>query len=366
VNYKELLDEVIKRNASDIFLKIGAVPQIRVAGGLTPIANDVVPNEMMQELLELITDARTRKIFDTNGEVDGVFNFEGKGRFRVNIFRQSGKIGMVMRYVKSNIPSFESLGLPSQQLIKLATIPRGLVLVTGIAGSGKSTTLAAMIQYVSEKYRKHIITIEDPIEYVFKDRMSVIDQRELGIDTQSFSAALKHAVRQSPDIILIGEMRDKETIEAAISAAETGHTVFSTLHTMNAMQTIERITNFYQPHEHQFLRHQLALVLEGVVAQRLLPVKDGSARVPAIEIMLATPTIRELLHEGKTREIYKAIKEGSFYGTQTFNQSLKTLIQKDLVTEDIALHAADSPEELKMELRGIQRGTKAGDFNFKV
>jgi twitching motility protein PilT len=227
--------------------------------------------------------------------------------------------------------------------------------VTGTAGSGKSTTIASMINYINQTEERHIITVEDPIEFTFTDQKCVIDQREIGQDTDSFVAALKNAVRQSPDVIFIGEMRDIETMEAAINAAETGHLVFSTLHSMNAMQTVDRIINLFPTHHHAFLQLQLSQLLEGVVSQRLLPTKDGTARMPAVELMSSTPTIQELLLHGKTRELYKAIKDGSYYGCSTYNQALKSLLERDLITLEDALSAADSPDELKLELRGISK-----------
>jgi twitching motility protein PilT len=221
-----------------------------------------------------------------------------------------------------------------------------------------------MLQHINRTLPKHVLTIEDPIEFMFQEDRSVFDQREIGLDTESFSAALKSAVRQSPDVIMIGEMRDRETMEAALHAAETGHLVVSTLHTVNATQTVERIIAFFPPHQHDFLRQQLSLLLKGVVSQRLLPTLDGDGRVPAVEIMTNSPTVRDLLLEGKFRDLYKAIKEGQYFGMQTFNQSLKGLLEAGLIGMEEALAASDNPEELRMELRGIQKGTKAGDFHF--
>jgi twitching motility protein PilT len=271
-----------------------------------------------------------------------------------------------MRYIRSNIPPLEELGLPMKPLQKLATATRGLVIVTGIAGSGKSTTIASLLNYINKNWSKHVVTIEDPIEYLFIDDKSLIDQRELGIDTYSFTSALKHAVRQSPDIIMIGEMRDKDTMEAALNAAETGHLVISTLHSINAVQTVERIINFFPPHQHSLLRQQLSMLLQGVISQRLITRHDGKGMVPAAEILLTTPTIKDMLYEGKTRELYDAIKEGNtYYGTQTFNQSLKYLYQNNFISVEDALAFADRPDELKLELRGITKGD-ASDFDFKV
>ena len=222
-----------------------------------------------------------------------------------------------------------------------------------------------MINYVNDRSNKHIITVEDPIEFVFKDRKSIVNQREIGLDTPNFLVALKMAVRQSPDVILIGEMRDAETTEASLAAAETGHLVMSTLHTVNATQTVERIINFFPPHQHELIRLQLSLVLEGVISQRLVPRKNGGGRVPAIELMIQSPTVRELLRKGQTQELYTAVKQGEYYGCQTFNQSLKSLYQDDLVTLDDAMAFSDYPEELKLDLKGIFKGGLANsDFNF--
>jgi twitching motility protein PilT len=239
---------------------------------------------------------------------------------------------------------------------------RGLVLATGTAGSGKSTTLAAMLEYVNRNMNKHIITIEDPIEYRFEDKRSIVNQREVGVDVSNFSSALRQAVRQSPDVIFIGEMRDAETVQAAISAAETGHLVFSTLHTVNAVQTVERIITFFPPHQHELVRLQLALNLAGVVSLRLIKNKEGTAMVPAVELLINTPTVRELLEQGQTRSLPKALAEGSYYGTMTFNQSLIRLFQAGNISLEDALLASDSPDELKMQMRGITQGGQVRPF----
>ena len=346
---------MVKEEASDLFLKVGVPPAMRAVGRVISMGGPALTEENMLEIFSEVCDDFAKKKFAEKGDVDVSYEIYGVGRFRANIFRQRGYIGMVFRHIHSKIPSMEELSLPPDQLRRLAMMPRGLVLVTGTAGSGKSTTLASMINYINETEERHIITVEDPIEFTFTDKKSVIEQREVGQDTDSFVAALKHAVRQSPDVILIGEMRDIETMEAAIHAAETGHLVLSTLHSLNAMQTVDRIINFFPPHHHAFLQLQLSLLLEGVVSQRLLPTKDGTSRMPAIELMTSTPTVQELLLHGKTRELYKALKDGSYYGCMTFNQSLKSLLERDLITLEDALAAADSPDELKLELRGISK-----------
>jgi twitching motility protein PilT len=352
---EELLERAVREGASDIFIKAGAAPVLRVAGNVMPLYSDVISEFEVADYVEHLANEQARGRLAEHGEIDLAYELDPLGRFRVNIFRQRGRMSMVMRVIKSRIPPFDELNLPSENLKKLASLPRGLVLVTGIAGSGKSTTIASMLEYVNENFAKHIVTVEDPIEYVFQDKRSIFDQREIGHDTGSYSTALKHVVRQSPDIIMLGEMRDSETMEAAMHAAETGHLVFSTLHTPNAMQSVDRIMNFFPPHSHNFLRMQMSQLLEGVVSQRLIPTKDMTNRVPAIEIMMATPTIRELLVQGKSGELYKATKQGKYFGCMTFNQSLKALLDSDLITVEDAINNADSPEELRLELRGISR-----------
>jgi twitching motility protein PilT len=346
---------MVKEEASDLFLKVGVPPAMRVVGRVVPMGGQALTEENMLEIFNEVCDDFAKKKFAEKGEVDVSYEIYGVGRFRANVFRQRGYIGMVFRHIHSKIPSLEELNLPAEQLRRLALLPRGLILVTGTAGSGKSTTIASMIDYINQTEERHIITIEDPIEFTFTDKKCVIEQREIGQDTDSFVAALKHAVRQSPDVIFLGEMRDIETIEAAVHASETGHLVFSTLHSQNAMQTVDRMINFFPPHHHPFLQLQMSILMEGVVSQRLLPTKDGTARMPAIELMISTPTIQELLLHGKSRELYKAIKEGAYYGCMTFNQSLKSLLERDLITLEDALNAADSPDELKLELRGISK-----------
>ncbi len=346
---------MVKEEASDLFLKVGAPPAMRVVGRVVPMQAPPLTEENIKEVFEEVCDEGLRKAFAEKGNADSAYEIPGVGRFRANIFRQRGYIGMVFRHIHSKIPSLEDLNLPAESLRRLALLPRGLILLTGTAGSGKSTTIAAMINYINQHEERHIVTVEDPIEYTFTDAKCVIEQREVGQDTDSFISALKGAVRQSPDVVFIGEMRDLETMEAAFHAAETGHLVFSTLHSLNAMQTVDRIINFFPPHAHAFLHLQLSMLLKGVVSQRLIPTRDGTARVPAVELMAATPTVQELLLQGKTRELYKALKEGGYYGCMTFNQSLKSLLERDLITLEDALNAADSPDELKLELRGISK-----------
>ncbi len=364
MEFHEMLRKMVIEKASDLFIKVGSPPSLRIDGSINFLDTDEITPQDTMEVFEIIEDSKKDGFHGDQQEIDVAYELPGIGRFRVNIFRQKGYLGFVFRHVESHVPNFEELNLPSGPVLKLAEQQRGLVLVTGTAGSGKSTTLAAMIHHINEHFNKHIITIEDPIEFIFKDQKSVIDQREIGIDTTNFVSALKYAMRQSPDVILIGEMRDRETMEAALSAAETGHMVMATLHTVNAMQTVERIINFFPPHQHSLIRLQLSLILKGVISQRLIPKKSEGGRVPAIELMIESPTIKELLGAGKTPELYEAIKEGDYFGCQTFNQALKKLYQADQISLESAMAASDFPEELKLELKGIFKGAMSTDFNF--
>ena len=352
----DFLRMMVKEGASDLVLKTGGCPAIRVAGQIRFVGDTPLTAEQTHAWLEEVLTDRTKDEFRTHGATDVAVDLEGVGRFRCNAFHQCGEAGFVFRAIKQEIPSFKDLNLPVEPLKRLASMKRGLVLATGVAGSGKSTTLASMIEYVNRTMQKHIVTIEDPIEFRFEDKRSMVNQREIGVDVPSFEGALRQAVRQSPDVILIGEMRDAETVAAAIAAAETGHLVFSTLHTVNAVQTVERIITFFPPHQHELVRLQLALNLAGVVSLRLIKNKDGSAMVPAVELLINTPTVRELLEQGHTRMLPKALAEGGYYGTMTFNQSLIRLFQAGNISLEDALIASDNPDELKMQMRGITQG----------
>jgi twitching motility protein PilT len=356
---EDLFRHVVDAGGSDLILRTTGRPSMRVNGEVRFLSDILLKPAMAEEILKRVLDRRAQELFFKTGEADSAFDVEGAGRFRVNVFRQRGKLGFVCRHVKSNVPLLGDLMLPTDQLIKLSKLHRGIVLVTGIAGSGKSTTLAAMINWLNQNERRHIVTMEDPIEFMFEDQLCTINQREVGVDTLSFAAALKSVVRQAPDVIMVGEMRDQDTIRAALQAAETGHLVFSTLHTVNAVQTVERIISFFEPHHHDLIRNQLAMMLEGVVSQRLIPTSDGEGRIPAVEILLSTPTTRDMLAEGRTRELGRAIHEGAeYFGSMTFNQSLVRLIKMKAISLEDAMKAADNPDELKLELRGISKGTR--------
>ncbi len=352
---------MVKRGASDLYLKAYSPCHLRVDDQLVTLpGTDLSPSDV-EEVSDDLMDEDQRSAYRKQWEMDLAFRRPGIGRFRVNIYRQQGTRALVFRSIRENIQTFEQLNLPSEVLQRLSVEPRGMVLITGIAGSGKSTTLASMIEYVNQREAKHIITVEDPVEFVFTDKKSVISQREVGMDTLDFHAALRHVIRQSPDIILIGEMRDLETMSSAIMAAETGHLVLSTLHTVDASQTIERIINYFPPYQHPQIRMQLSLVLKGVISMRLLVMKEGSGRIPACEIMLATPTVRKIIHEGRTGDLHDVIKKGGVFGMQTFNQALIRLLKADMITEEEARKYADNVEELELEMRGIYLGSRARD-----
>jgi twitching motility protein PilT len=350
---------MVKEKASDLLLRAGERPAMRVEGKIRFGSEERFSEEEAEQLLTAVLPPEGVAEFRDRMEKDVAFVVSGVGRFRANIFLQRRRLGFVFRHIKENVPSIADLHLPAKPVTALATLPRGLVLVTGIAGSGKSTTLASMIEHMNLHQERHVVTLEDPMEFAFRDKRSAISQREISIDTPDFATALKHVVRQTPDVILVGEMRDRETIEAALQAAETGHLVLSTLHTVNAVQTIERILSFFPPHQHATIRMQLSLVLEGVVSQRLITRRAEAGRVPAVEVMLGTPTVKELLLEGKTRDLAKAVEDGfAHYGSQTFNQSLRALVEEGLIDYEDALAAADSPEELKLAMRGISKGLR--------
>ena len=360
----ELFRHMVQAGGSDLIVRTLGRPSIRVDGRVRFLSDIPVTPAFAQEMLDQILDQRQQDAFFRTGEADAAYDVPGLGRFRCNVFRQRGRLGFVFRHVKSKIPALADLNLPEEQIIKLARLRRGLVLVTGTAGSGKSTTLAAILDWMNRNVCRHIVTLEDPIEFLFEDQKCTINQREVGVDTLSFHAALKHVVRQAPDAIMVGEMRDKETVEAVLQAAETGHLVLSTLHTVNAVQTVERIMSFFPPHHHNLIRMQLSMLLEGVVSQRLLPRRGDYGRVPAIEMLLGTPTVRELLAEGKTRELSKAIYDGAeYFGSMTFNQSLVRLIKLGKISLEDALSHSDNPDELKLEMRGISKGGRSGLFD---
>ena len=352
----DFLRIMVKENASDLVLKANGCPAVRVAGVIRFLGDQPLGADLVRGYVGEVMSDRLRAEFEEHGAADTSVALPGVGRFRCNAFHQCGEMGLVFRSIKNDVPSFKELNLPVEPLKRLASLKRGLVLATGVAGSGKSTTLASMLEYVNRTMNKHIITVEDPVEFRFEDKRSIVNQREIGADVSSFPQALRQAVRQSPDVILIGEMRDADTVAAAIAAAETGQLVFSTLHTANAVQTVERIISFFPPHQHELVRLQLALNLAGVCSLRLIKNKEGTAMVPAVELLMNTPTVREHLESGATRMLPKALEEGGYYGTMTFNQSLIRLFQAGNISLEEALGASDNPDDLKMQMRGITQG----------
>ena len=352
----EVLLVALNNRASDIHLKVGQPPLLRIDGELVPLKDysAMDASEIAKTAYQIMSE-RQRERFLREMEIDMGYGISGLGRFRVNIFQQRGTIAVALRVIPFGIKGFEELNLPVDVMERIANEGRGLVLLTGTTGSGKSTTLAAMIDHTNRTRRSHIITIEDPIEFLHRDYKGIISQREIGTDTDNFAQALKMALRQDPDVILVGEMRDFETIETAILAAETGHLVLSTLHTLDAAETVNRIVAVYPPYQQKQIRLQLAGILKGVVSQRLLPRADGMGRVPAVEIMISTARIRDcIVDKEKTLEIHEAISEGhATYHMQTFDQSLMSLLRRELITYDEALRHSSNPDDFALRVKGI-------------
>lgn len=347
MNIDDLFDMTVARGASDLHLKVGGVPVLRINGQLVP--QDEMPemtSEDMKQFFEQVTTEEQRSSFAHELELDFAYQANGIGRFRVNAYLQEGTMGLACRPVQTPILTIEELGLP-KVCKSLVLKPSGLIILTGPTGCGKSTTLAAMMNYLNEKEKRKVTTIEDPIEFVHQDNKCIFSQRELGTDTRSFANALKHALRQDPDVILVGEMRDLETMATALTAAETGHLILTTLHTPSAPQAIERFIDIFPPHQQQQVRIQLSTTLQGVLYQILLPRSDGSGRVAAVEIMLATAAIRNLVREGRTYQLMNAIQMGAQYGMQTLNQALLTLCRNGIISREEALARSADVEELK-------------------
>jgi twitching motility protein PilT len=355
MEFDELLTEGVKRGASDVHLKPGAYPILRIHGGLE-VQDDLplLTPEFMETTAHRLLGERRFAELTEGKEKDLAYLVPGTGRFRVNLFLARGEIRTVLRFIPTRIPPFEELHLP-KVLETLAMERRGMVLVTGITGSGKSTTLAAMIDFMNRNRNDHIITIEDPIEFAHEDRKCVISQREIGHDSTAFAQALRAALRQDPDIILVGEMRDAETMSVALHAAETGHLVLSTLHTLNASETVNRIISTFPPHQEDQIRDQLAAVIQGIVSQRLVVKADGKGRVPAVEVMVGTALIRDCIREAeKTPQIPAIIAAGTAqYGMQTFDQSLLALYREELITYETAREAATNPDDFDLKVKGI-------------
>lgn len=355
---QDILTYAVKNGASDVHITTGSPPGVRVDGAIRFLKGDELTQKDIVGFLDEIMLPEQKDRFFKTGDADLALSISGLGRFRVNVLRQRGSVGIVMRYVKSKILDFEALNLP-HAMTKICEMKRGLVLVTGTTGSGKSTTLSAIIDRINEDQRLHIVTLEDPIEYLYTNKKSIVTQREMNIDTKDWSVALRACMREDPDVILIGEMRDAETFYAAMAASETGHLVFSTLHTSNAMMTVDRIVDLFPSNQHDQIRSQLSMQLQACVAQRLLPTADGKGRVPAVEVMFSNPAIAALIRENNVKQIPLAISGGREDGMQTFNLSLYGLLRRKLIAIDDALWSSDNPEELKMMLQGITLSQQA-------
>ena len=351
VDIHQLLHEMVEKNASDLHLGLDRPPYLRIDGVLQPTAHPLLTETDLENIGRALLTAKREHLLEEKDEYDFSYKEPGiPGRFRVSMFRQRGSLAYAIRYVKAEIPTFEEVNLPPV-LKKLALRPRGLIIVTGTTGSGKSTTLAVMIEHINKHLPVHILTIEDPIEYVFTDKRAIINQREVGLDTKDFMSALKVALREDPDVIMIGEMRDRESIMAAITAAITGHLVMTTLHTMDVIQTLNRIIEYFPPDFQAQIRIMLATTLEAVISQRLLPMVGGG-RIPALEIMIATARIREIIQEGEDFELIRtAMEEDEYEGMQTFDQHLYELYTSGKITFETALNAASSPHDFKLYVR---------------
>jgi twitching motility protein PilT len=351
----KLFRMVMKHEGSDLHLKVGLPPMMRLRNAIRHMEMKPINSEEMERLLFPIMSPRSQKLLEDTGGADFAHVIgQDECRFRVNIFRQRGKLSLVARRVNTKVPTFEKLGLP-QTIEKLCHYDQGMIILAGVTGSGKSTTIASMLDYINERERVHILTIEDPIEYLFADKKAVINQREVGIDVSDWHIALKHAVREDPDVILVGEMRDRETFEAGLNAAETGHLVFGTIHASTAPSTVGRILDLFPADMHPAMRQSLAFNLKAIVCQKLLPsIKPGVQRVPTNEIMVMNPTIRELIIKAEDKKLPDAIRIGFLEGMLDFNESLRQLVERGDVDRATALEVAPNPEALKMAFKGIK------------
>jgi twitching motility protein PilT len=358
---KPVLEEMVKKKASDLHIRAEGPAVLRIDGRLAPLDKFFSQNDTIGIAQSLMNEEQ-KTLFKKYHEVDIAYSFTGIGRFRINVYSQKGLVNLAFRIIPIDIPTIKSLGLPPV-ISQIADNNRGLVLVTGTTGSGKSSTLAAMINHINSTRSAHIVTIEDPIEFLHKDNKSIISQRELGFDTLSYLYALKNVVRQDPNVILLGEMRDLETVSTAITAAQTGHLVLSTLHTVDAAQTINRIVDLFPPHQQGQTRYLLADTVKAIISQRLLPHASGVGRMPAVEVLVVTALIRKLIEENNLSEITNQMKLGQYYGMQTFNQSLIKLFQDGQVKLEDALSAATNAEELMLNIKGVQSSSEdAADF----
>lgn len=351
-----LLKKAIELGASDLHFIVGEVPAFRIDGKIVKSKlPPITEQDMIQAIDEMAPVSMRDKIF-CSYDSDFPYEIEGVSRFRVNLAMSFGYHSMTIRIISYDIPTLEQLCLPSK-IEKFANFDSGIVLITGATGSGKSTTIASVLEHINNTQKKHIVTIEDPIEYVYKSKKSIFTQRQIGIDTANYIDGLKYALRQDPDVILIGEIRDMETVQSALHAAETGHLVFATLHTFNAIQTINRILSFFNPNQREAVRSQFAEVFRGCISQKLLPRMSGKGRIPAVEFLVSTPTIKDFILKDELEEIYKLVKSGGYDDMLTFNMSLNDLCKQKLIAQDVALENSDNRNELQQMLRGVYTGT---------
>lgn len=359
VDVVNMLKLMVQKEISDIHFKANAVPALRIFGKLVAARN--VPKLSADDIkaiaYKLMTPEQV-KVFEAESELDLAYSLDGVSRFRVNIFRQRGTVGLTLRLVPLKVRTFEELNLPQDALHRLAQESRGLILFAGITGVGKTTSMNSFLHHLNENYEYRIITIEDPIEYYHEDLKGSVIQREVGYDTKSFPVALKHILRQDPDVVAIGEMRDPETVAAAMAAAETGHLVLSTIHTIDAVQTIDRIIDTYPAHQHAQVRQQLASIVKGIIGQRLIPSADGRSRFPASEVLLNNGLVRRYIIEGKNAELYKTMENGAYYGMHTFDQDLIRLINEGKIDPRMAVDNATNPDDVALKIRGVSAGTE--------
>lgn len=352
LNIMNLLKAAVEKRASDLHITVGRPPVLRIDGELVDLDYEPIDPETAQHLIYGLLTHQQRDAFKEEFELDFAYTRSQIGRFRINLYKQKGVVGAALRVIPSAIPSLEKLGLP-KIMAELAMLPSGLIIITGPSGCGKSTTLAAMTDIINTSRKCHIVTIEDPIEFLHQHKNSVVTQREIGSDTKSFQTAMKHVLRHNPDVVLIGEMRDLETMEMAVTAAETGHLVLTTLHTLDAPQAVDRITDLFHPHQQQQIRTQLGGALRAVIAQQLLPRASGEGRVAVLEIMLATPGIRNLIRKGETHQLYSIMQTGGKNGMQTMNQCLRDMVHAGLITAEVAeIYSPDAEELRRMIISG--------------
>lgn len=366
MTFKQMIQEMLNRRASDLHLRVGIRPMLRVDGVLVAIDEQILVHEDIDKILSQILNDEQKERFHTKREMDLALSISKMGRFRINLYKQRGTVGIAIRQVNTKVPGFEELNLPG--VVKdIASNKRGLVIVTGTTGSGKSTTLASMVEHINGSRSENILTIEDPIEYIYRDKKSIISQREVGGDTESFPAALRHAFRQDPDIILVGEIRDADTMNIALTAADTGHLVLSTLHTLNAVETISRIISFFPPHQHQQVRLLLAGTLKAIICQRLLPRCDGPGRVPAVEALISTASVREaIIDPEKTATILDLIESGNIqYGMQSFDQSIMKLYRSGFISYEEAMIQCSNPDDFDLRVKGITSASDKGWTEFE-